>query len=71
MLGNDDNDYFNTFEIINNDSSIKQNKNRDSYNSIFNYQELEENKLNFNNNKDKKKNQTGIWAYIKNQIINK
>ena len=66
-------DNFNSFEIINNDSSFNQNKIRDSNSSIFNYQETvnEENKLNFNNSKDKKKSQTGIWEFIKNRIINR
>ena len=72
MFENDNIDNFNSFEIINNDLSFNQNKNRDSNNSIFNYPEnlTEENKINFNN-KDKKKAETGIWEYIKNKIINK
>ena len=63
MFENDNIDNFNSFEIINNDLSFNQNKTRDSNNSIFNYQKTltVENKINFDNNKDKKKAETGIW----------
>jgi cysteine protease ATG4 len=73
MFENDNIDNFNSFEIINNDLSFNQNKNRDSNNSIFNYPETltVENKINFDNKKEKKKAETGIWEYIKNNIINK
>ena len=57
MFENDNIDNFNSFEIINNDLSFNQNKNRDSNNSIFNYPETltVENKINFDNKKEKKK----------------